>query len=578
MGEALGKILLNRQTLILLPALLLVAWLLAGYPSTPWHDDPILDSRATIGIIAVALILMTVISPTYRPITATQRMVLSGLRLGVVVIVVVFMLQPTCISVEMTKQSASLLVLFDQSRSMTLPHTSESKTRWQAQLETLRASESLLADMPENLNVKLFGYDTDLHPVKFEDGQIEFPEAANGDLTDLGTPLDDAIKKEQSNRMVGVILLGDGVQTAAGVSAPWEVVEELARLDQPLYTVAYGPTGSATQSRDIAVVNLPDQYSVFVKNELLVQGTLQLRGFENVEVPVELIVEDSKGKEEVVDTVRVKPNKANQQTNVELSYSPQETGQFRVTLRAVPQEKETVVKNNELSAFLTVFGGGLRVLYLEGDLRMEQKFLRRSLDASQDIEVDFQWIDHRLRARWPVDLKDTFSNPLYDVFIVGDLDSRALFEKGKREESLNALVKAVEDGKGLLMLGGFHSFGPGRYGQTPLADVLPIEIDRLEAQDFEKPIIHDLHVSRKLQMKPTTPFFVTRLAESSENDRAWRELPPLDGANKFKDVKDRAIVRIESNFSSRFVCFIFSIWKEHRAFRSNYVQDLLNGS
>ena len=32
-------------------------------------------------------------------------------------------------------------------------------------------------------------------------------------------------------------------------------------------------------------------------------------------------------------------------------------------------------------AFLRVLEGGLRVLYLEGDLRWEQKFLRRGLDA-----------------------------------------------------------------------------------------------------------------------------------------------------------------------------------------------------
>ena len=28
------------------------------------------------------------------------------------------------------------------------------------------------------------------------------------------------------------------------------------------------------------------------------------------------------------------------------------------------------------------------------------------------------------------------------------------------------------------MLGGFHSFGPGGYAETPLANVLPVEMER----------------------------------------------------------------------------------------------------
>ena len=51
--------------------------------------------------------------------------------------------------------------------------------------------------------------------------------------------------------------------------------------------------------------------------------------------------------------------------------------------------------NNELSTFVTVLKGGVNVLYLEGALRVDQKFLRRSLDASPDIKVDYVRLDQR---------------------------------------------------------------------------------------------------------------------------------------------------------------------------------------
>ena len=38
------------------------------------------------------------------------------------------------------------------------------------------------------------------------------------------------------------------------------------------------------------------------------------------------------------------------------------------------------------------------------------------------------------------------------------------------------------------MLGGFQSFGPGGYDDTPLANVLPVGMDRLERQQLDEPL------------------------------------------------------------------------------------------
>ena len=46
----------------------------------------------------------------------------------------------------------------------------------------------------------------------------------------------------------------------------YDAARELANLDAPLYTVVYGPAGDSAQSRDVAIENLPEQYTVFVKN------------------------------------------------------------------------------------------------------------------------------------------------------------------------------------------------------------------------------------------------------------------------------------------------------------------------
>ena len=59
----------------------------------------------------------------------------------------------------------------------------------------------------------------------------------------------------------------------------------------------------------------------------------------------------------------------------------------------------------------------------------------------------------------------------FDVFIFGDIDSSYL-----RPEQQEMFVKRVRQGAGLVMLGGYHSLGPGGYGGTPLGNVLPVAV------------------------------------------------------------------------------------------------------
>src|SRR5206468_1049856 len=113
----------------------------------------------------------------------------------------------------------------------------------------------------------------------------------------------------------------------------------------------------------------------------------------------------------------------NRQAEVEFDYTPQTPGHYRLTLKVEKQPGELVEKNNQLDAFLTVLEGGLRVLYVYGNLPFEQKAIRRAINSSPDIELDDRYIDRRNRQqRWPVDLGPDFATGRYDAFIVSDVD------------------------------------------------------------------------------------------------------------------------------------------------------------
>ncbi len=506
---------------------------------THWSFHPIMNSYGIVAALAIAMLLTLSVRP-FRRLGSGQRRTLLLLRFLVILILIAAMLRPTHISTQSQPQTAILVVLFDTSRSMQLPNASGNKSRWDAEKETLQAIEQILATLGRNIEVKVLPYDARLGSSVWLDGALHLPQVADGPITDIGSSLHEAVHAESGKRLAGVILMGDGTQTA--YDPPFEIHEaarELGNLGYPLYSVAFGPSGDASQSRDVAVENMPEHYTVFVKNELTVRGLVRVRGYVNKEIPVELIVVNAAGQKQTVGPITIQADQDNESLDVTLTFTPQDPGQYKLILQAPQQPGELVTKNNQLTAFLTVLEGGLKVLYLEGTLRQEQKFIRWALDRSPDIDLDFQWFPRRLRASWPVDLGNLFEKGSYDAYILGDCDSSAL-----GTNQFKKMAAEVEQGKGLIALGGYHAFGPGGYRNTPLGDVLPVEMDRFARQDFDHPDETRWHIPGPLPMIPTRPHPITWLAAPEANQQVWRELKPLKGANRWAGVKQAPGVQV----------------------------------
>ena len=78
-----------------------------------------------------------------------------------------------------------------------------------------------------------------------------------------------------------MLLLGDGAQTAFDPQVETQQAARKLRDDfaAPLYTVTFGLAGDAAQARDVAIDRLDEQFTVFVKNELVVRGIVRVRGY-----------------------------------------------------------------------------------------------------------------------------------------------------------------------------------------------------------------------------------------------------------------------------------------------------------
>ena len=510
---------------------------------------PIADSYYLVAAVAAALLaIVALLGPGRGRVSLGRRLALVLIRCGIILLLLLGMLRPTLVYTETHKQDATLVLLIDQSLSMSVRDSLDNKTRWDSLRATLGDCVPPLRDLGRKFELKAYTFDADLHPAELKDGKVVLPDSPSGQETAIGADLNDILNRENGKRLLGILMFTDGRQQAIPPrdASAQDIAAKLRHQSFKVFPVPFGQSLGLGGVQDVAMVDFPPPAAVFVKTKMAIHGQVKVNGYVNQKIPVRLLMEMPDGKMEEIDKTEIKATADGQLLPVDFTYTPETPGEFKLTLEAVPQPGELVTTNNQLSAFVQVLKGGLHVLYIEGDLRVEQKFLRRSLDAWHDIKVDFIRLDPRhLKETKPDDLKELFKPGKYDVYILGDVDSTA-FDNAELEE----LSKTIDKGKGLIMLGGFHTYGPGGYLDTPLADVLPVKMDRLERQRLYGTIREDVHLG-PLRMQPTPRSLrhsaLGLAAGADKNAEAWKELPPWEGANRFAGVKESATILAEAD-------------------------------
>jgi hypothetical protein len=499
--------------------------------------DPV-GSWPALAVVAAALAaVLLAVGPDRSRVPPGRRLVLVFVRLAAFVALVACMTRPTIVATKKARLPGTVLVVVDDSESMTVADGLNGRTRWEelgAALAAARpAARALVAETGLDVALWRFGREAQAVPPVGDD---PFPLAAwerrpGAGETAIGAALDDCVRATSGKSIAGVIVMSDGAQHAYPPrdQPPQGVARRLGDAGVPLWSVTFGQQRGAGQGRDAGVSNLAVSETVYLDNSVEVAGRVRLEGFAGRDVVVKLMVEGAAGRMEEAARATVRGGQESAEEPVRLAWTPRARGECKVALVVEPQEGETVTTNNELSTFVEVVDGGLRVLYLEGSLRVEQRFLRRVLAASPDMQVDFQWIDSTRRDRWPVDLGRALDTD-YDVFLIGDLDTAAL-----RSQDLVKMLGRVRAGAGIGLLGGFHAFEAGGWASSALGPAMPFVADRLARQPFDEPVRPSLHIQGPLQFVPDARFggvSILRLGQTDEETRtAWQRMPALDGAN-----------------------------------------------
>ncbi len=431
-------------------------------------------SWPVIALLAAILIGLLWVRPRFVRLTGWQWAVLVGLRLAVVLLMLVALVRPMLVYTKTEPVRASLVLLVDGSRSMQVADSLGDRSRWTAVQTLLKSSQGDLAKLAEKWDVKVYEFDFDTHKLDFKDGRVGLAAAPEGEQSAIGAAIDDVLGRETSGRVLGVMLLSDGAQraTAPRDLLPQVAVRRLAADNIPLYTFTFGKSGGSERT-DLAISDLVTKETIFSETPTDVRGTVTAQGYANQPARVQLLWEGAEGMQ-AVDTRQIDTGVEGAGAPVSLQYTPKAAGEYKVTLRVEPREGELVTTNNEVSTFVTVRAGGINVLYLVGATRIggepgpEQRFVRSALARSPDIVVERQLVNYKPMG---LDLRNEIQSGKYDVILIDDVDSQGL-----SAASWQAIAERVRRGTGLMMMGGYHSFGPGGFRDNPLADVLPLDI------------------------------------------------------------------------------------------------------
>jgi uncharacterized membrane protein len=495
-------------------------------PIVPW---PILI--AVIGIVTA--LTLWAYRRRLQGTSGGWRWVALTLRLLAILLCLLAALRPTVALKAKQRQQASLIFLVDRSRSMTFNDEVGSKSRWAVANETLEQARQEARKLAPQLDAKFYTFDAAVEEPK--DSELTAKAEPKGRASAVGSALLEVEKRQQqaSRRTARIIMLSD-FSSNAGVS-PMVAARRMKADGVPVVTVGLGTENAGAGSRDVMLRDIVAGPTVFVKNELEVKGTLLARGFANQTLDVELYVEDIPVP---VAHAKVKvPDGANVVPITGLKYIPPTPGEKQITLKVAAQEGELLKSNNQISTFVTVLSGGLNVLFLQGsNFTWDYKYMMLSIATSQDIHVQGMVIKAPAQGeRGAVD-DEEFAPNRYNAYILSDLPANFLTPKQQR-----LLAESVRKGAGLMMLGGHSSFGEGGWAETPLADILPVQIHPGDGQ-YEP--------EGGIKFVPNTlgldSYLLQVGANRTEAARIWDLMKPILGTNRFSDVKPSGKILAET--------------------------------
>jgi uncharacterized membrane protein len=497
-------------------------------------DLRLVPSTGSYVAVAVVLAAAVITVLTYRTARSQgnvrHRLVLMGLRLATLLLVVACLFRPVLVVKAAVPQQNFLGVLLDDSRSMQIADVNGGPRSAFLKQQLVGPEAPLLKALSNRFVIRNFRFSSTAQRLG-SPAELTF----GGAQTKISAALDGARQELAGLPLAGLVVVSDGADTTDAQLT--EALLAMKAADVPVFTVG---VGRETLTKDVQIDRVSTPTSALKGTSLMVDALVTQTGYAGE--TVKLDVEDE-GR--IVGSQEFKLPIDGEPAAVRVKFTASDPGPRVFRFRISPQVGELVTQNNQREALVDVYDRTEKILYFEGEPRPELKFLHRAVDEDKNLQVVtlLRTADNKY-YRMALDSKDQLAGGFpktrdelfaYRGLILGSIEAGAF-----TGDQLRMISEFVERrGGGLLMLGGSRSFSEGGYAGTPVADALPVVVERVARS------LDSWTVSR-LKVKPTRAGEGQALTQIAPTEAAslnrWNDLPTLISVNSIKAVKPGATV------------------------------------
>lgn len=454
------------------------------------------------------------------------RALLLAVRALAVIAALIAVLSPAREADLVRAKRPPLAVIVDDSKSMVIGSGAPGLSH----AEWLKKNAGRLAELEKVYRVEYFG----LGPAPLTgEGKKGLPADAKwfaAESSPVGRTLEEIARiRPDADAM---ILLSDGRDTerpGAAYSPPMPVFPVKPDLKPPPDVWL-----DSLKSPPVGFIRTPVEISVGIGSSGFPEGSAELT-----------LVED--GSPVLTKTVRTGAGKG----EVTLSFTPRRTGRKAYRLELSPRPGEASLQNNSAQFTMNVIRDKTRILLVAGTPTWDVKSLRRRLIGDPGVDLitfmilrtpmDSTSVDTSELSLIPFPTEDLFNKelPSFDAVFLVNFDYGAYVPVSY----LSNLEKFVRDaGGGLVMIGGDRSFGLGGYHESPLANVLPVDLSGAPQSRLYSPMEFRPRLTPAGEIHP-----VTRVSGlKGKTGEAYLNLPELTGLNWALKPKSGASVLMEA--------------------------------
>ncbi|WP_339866268.1 hypothetical protein [Pseudohongiella nitratireducens] len=490
-------------------------------------------------VVLVPLLVWYLYGRTTRPLTQNDRIALTAMRSMALVMLLLMLLRPVIQEWETNPQETYLAILVDDSQSMQINDGSTSQqSRIQAVQNAL--SPSVLSALREQYQLRTFAFGRDVR-------RLNSPNdlTAADNRSDISTAISHVGEQLGSLPLNAVVVISDGGDNSN--LDPATTAEVLGGREVPVFTVG---VGQPEVTPDIAIRNVRSDATLLDSEQVDVELSVSQTGFAADAVQISIWDGDTQ-----VASRQVALGNDGETRRYTLPVVPDRNAAIRYEARIETLTGERLVENNRYQFLVDNSLPETRnILYVDGHPRNEFKFIRRALDADDDLRLASylqtgpgrfyrQGVENALELStgFPEDKETLYA---YEGLLIGDVELD-FFSEGQL-----GLIRdfVAERGGGLLVSGMVDD----AFIDTPLSDVLPLELVRSNSLpgQLQGGIRRGAHATGTM----FTPVLTTegefanalRLGSSdSENRTRWQDLPELQGIYVTGQAKAGATVLLE---------------------------------